>query len=255
MDSNIKKLLKEFYLIQCKGWVKNTGSGTSSAGTTLEHLFGKQEDALPLPDYLGIELKTKLITSKYEIRLFSAVLDNKPDLMNKLWQLCSWKCTRNGGTRSLYDNFNALQYSNTHRKYAFKMHINYAKKCVELLLYNNWDKKKVNIDMSWSFRELEQRLKIKLSHMALVHAEKFVNKETKEEKFKYLDMTIYKLRSFDVFLKLLEQGIISVNLKMYPFKEPERQDKFRNRETTFCIFQENLPLLFEKIDTSDYVIS
>ena len=89
MDSNIKKLLKEFYLIKCKGWVKNTGSGTSSAGTTLEHLFGKQEDALPLPDYLGIELKTKLITSKYEIRLFSAVLDNKPDLMNKLWQLCS----------------------------------------------------------------------------------------------------------------------------------------------------------------------
>lgn len=255
MKEKIKQLLKEFYLIQCKGWVKSTGSGKSAAGTTLEHLFGKQEDTLPLPDYLGIELKTKLITSNYNVRLFSAVLDNKPDLMNKLWKLCSWKCTRNGGTRELYDDFNAIDYSNTHRKYAFKMYVNYEKECVELLLYNNWNKKNVNIDMSWSFRELEQRLKIKLSYMALVHAEKFVNKETKEEKFKYLDMTIYKLRSFDVFLKLLEQGIISVNLKMYPFKEPERQDKFRNRETTFCISQENLSLLFEKIDTSDYVIS
>lgn len=109
--------------------------------------------------------------------------------------------------------------------------------------------------MSWSFRELEQRLKVKLSHMALVHAEKFVNKETKEEKFKYLDMTIYKLKDFGTFLKLLEQGIISVDLKMYPFKESERQEKFRNRETTFCISQKNLPLLFEEIDTSNYVIN
>lgn len=255
MKSSIQKLLKEFYLIQCRGWVKNTGSGKSSAGTTLEHLLGKQEDSLPLPDYLGIELKTKLITSKYDVRLFSAVLDNEPDLMNQLWEMCSWKRTRSGGSRALYDNINAIQYSNTHRKYAFKMHVNYEKECVELLLYNNWNNKNVDINMSWSFRELKQRLKVKLSYMALVHAEKFVNKETKEEKFKYLDMTIYKLKSFDTFLKLLEEGIINVDLKMYLYNEPERQDKFRNRETTFCISQENLTLLFEKIDTCDYVIN
>lgn len=255
MDLNIQKLLKEFYLIQCRGWVKSTGAGKSAAGTTLEHFLGKQEDALPLPDYLGIELKTKLITSKYDVRLFSAVLDNEPDLMNKLWKMCSWKYTKNGGMRALYDNFNAIQYSNTHRKYAFKMHVNYEKECVELLLYNNWDRKKVNIDMSWSFNELKQRLKVKLSYMALVHAKKFVNKETKEEKFKYLDMTIYKLKSFDVFLRLIEQGIISVDLKMYLYKDAERQNKFRNRETTFCISQENIPLLFEKVDTSNYVIN
>ena len=135
------------------------------------------------------------------------------------------------------------------------MHVNYAKKCVELLLYNNWDKKQVNIDMSWSFKKLEQRLKVKLSYMALVHAQKFVNSKTKETKFKFLDITVYKLKSFDVFLDLLEKGLINVDLKMYPFKDPERQNEFRNRETTFCISQDNLPLLFEKIDTSNYVIN
>ena len=41
MKEKIKQLLKEFYLIQCKNWVKSTGSGESAAGTTLEHLFGK----------------------------------------------------------------------------------------------------------------------------------------------------------------------------------------------------------------------
>ena len=99
---------------------------------------------------------------------------------------------------------------------------------------------------------VEYKKDVKVTKEVLKKLEK---EETKEEKFKYLDMTIYKLKSFDTFLKLLEQGKINVDLKMYLYNEPERQDKFRNRETTFCISQENLTLLFEKIDTSDYVIN
>ena len=67
LDENIKKLLIEFYLIQCKGWVKSQGKGTSAAGMTLEYLLGKKEDSKALPDYYGIELKTKLCTSNYPV--------------------------------------------------------------------------------------------------------------------------------------------------------------------------------------------
>lgn len=42
LDENIKKLLIEFYLIQCKGWVKSQCKGTSAAGMTLDIYLEKR---------------------------------------------------------------------------------------------------------------------------------------------------------------------------------------------------------------------
>ena len=248
IEENVKKLLVEFYLIQCKGWVKSQGKGTSAAGTTLEYLLGKKEDAKSLPDYYGIELKTKLATSTYPIRLFSAVLDNRPNVMNELYEKCSWKRTRNEGERELYDFINATKFSNTHRKYAFKLNVDRKKKRVDLLLYNNWDKKMINNNMSWSFDELELRLTTKLSCLAIIHAWKKTLKSTNSEYFKYTNMNLYYLKSFKNFIDLLDNGKIGVDLKMYPYYTGENRGKLRNRETTFVISEEDIPLLFDKID-------
>lgn len=248
LDKNVKKLLVEFYLIQCKGWVKSQGKGTSAAGKTLEYLLGKKEDAKSLPDYYGIELKTKLNTSNYPVRLFSAVLDNRPNVMNELYEKCSWKRTRHEGERELYDFINAIEFSNTHRKHAFKLYVNREKRRVELLLYNNWDSILIHNDMSWSFDELELRLTTKLSCLAIIHAQKSLLKATNTEYFKYTSLDLYQLKSFGNFIDLLESGKIAVDLKLYPYYSGENKGKLRNRETTFVIKESDIPLLFNKIN-------
>lgn len=248
LDENIKKLLVEFYLIQCKGWVKSQGKGTSAAGRTLEYLLGKKEDAKSLPDYYGIELKTKLCTSNYPLRLFSAVLDNRPNVMNELYEKCSWKRTRNEGERELFDFISSTKFSNTHRKYAFKLKVNRPKRRVELLMYNNWNKTSVYNDMSWSFDELELRLTTKLSCLAIIHAWKMTLKETDTEYFKYASINLYRLKSFENFIDLIEEGKIDVDLKLYPYYIGENKGKLRNRETTFVINESDIYLLFDKMD-------
>lgn len=248
MKGNFKKLMDEFYLIQCKNWVKSEVEGNSGAGATLEMLLGKRLDAASLPDYLGIELKTKSIYSNYAIGLFNAVLDNEPNQMDKLFERCSWKCTRNGGENELYDVIDTMGYSNEHRKYSFKLELDWEKEKVNLLIYHNWDKYHVKNNMSWSFKELELRLNKKLSYLALIHYDRYTDPKTKEIYFKYLDIAIYKLKSFTEFLELLDKGIIKVELKMFKYKEGPNKGYFRNKETTFVIDEENIKYLFDRIN-------
>lgn len=247
---NEKKLIFEFYLIHCRGWIKSQGKGTSAAGATFEYLLGKKEDTKSLPDYYGIELKTKLSTSTYPIRLFSVVPDNRPGVLNELYDNCSWSKPGYKDLKVLQAIINTTSYSNNHRRYAFKLHVNREKKRVELLVRNNWDNYYVTNDISWSFDELELRLTIKLSSLAIIHAQKETVKETKIEYFKYNTMDLYRLKSFDNFLNLLESGKIFVELKMYPYTEGELKGQFRNRETTFNINEADIPLLFDKVEAN-----
>lgn len=65
-------------------WIKNRGSGYSSAGKTLENILGKDDDIASLPDFQGVELKTKVDGSEPYIGLFSMVPDSQPLLINKI---------------------------------------------------------------------------------------------------------------------------------------------------------------------------
>ena len=168
--------------------------------------------------------------------------------MNELYEKCSWKRTRNEGERELYDFINSTKFSNTHRKYAFKLKVNRLKRCVELLMYNNWNKTPVYNDMSWSFDELELRLTTKLSCLAIIHAWKMTLKENNTDYFKYANINLYRLKSFENFIDLIEEGKIAVDLKLYPYYTGENKGKLRNRETTFVINESDISLLFDKID-------
>lgn len=65
---NITELNKKFLDIKKKGWVKSIIDGNSSVGRTFETLLGNSENSLEIPDYNGIEIKTK--TSKKNIFVY-----------------------------------------------------------------------------------------------------------------------------------------------------------------------------------------
>ena len=59
LTENLEQLKQEFIRIKKLGYVKSTRNGPTGIGKTFEDLLGKKEDALGLPDYKGIEIKTK----------------------------------------------------------------------------------------------------------------------------------------------------------------------------------------------------
>ena len=83
----IEQLEKEFKRIKNMGYVKSTRNGPTGIGKTFEDLLGKKEDALGLPDYKGIEIKTKRSYSNSYTTLFNATLHGQNNYETK--RLCS----------------------------------------------------------------------------------------------------------------------------------------------------------------------
>ena len=57
--NNIDLLINKFNNIKNMGWVSSIKKGSAGIGLTFEHLIGVNENEFEIPDFNGIELKTK----------------------------------------------------------------------------------------------------------------------------------------------------------------------------------------------------
>ena len=71
MEKEIINLYKKFINIKQKGWIKSIRKGNNGVGLTFEYLLGIQQNELQIPDYNGIEIKTKRMSSRSYLILFS----------------------------------------------------------------------------------------------------------------------------------------------------------------------------------------
>ncbi len=244
---NIKKLDIEFYKIQCKNWIPSVGTGYSGAGKTLENLLGKADDNLILPDYLGIELKTKQDGSEPFIGLFSMALDNKPLQTKRLLNIAGWPSKNNPKCKVFYATINEKDRTYIGEKHSFQLKTDYTAKVVKLCIYDHFHMEMIN-DLSWSFEQLKCRLEKKLSYLALINVKRWFSKEQNQVYYKYYKITYYKLISFERFLNLIVNGTIRVNIKISYYKSGSRIGEIHDKGSTFEISEEDLEKLFQKIE-------
>ena len=60
-------------------------------------------------------------------------------------------------------------------------------------------------------------------------------------------MTIYKLKGFQTFLQLIEEGVISIVFNIGIYKTDDKYGRIYDHGTSFKINTENIYKLFEKI--------
>ena len=73
----IKELQQEFERISQKGYIKGIYNSLSSIGRTFENELNLPRNKECVPDYKGIEIKTRRTYSKSAITLFTAVPNGK----------------------------------------------------------------------------------------------------------------------------------------------------------------------------------
>ncbi len=211
MEENINNLIKKFNKIKNLGWVKSERKGTSGIGYTFEKLIGKKEDNFFLPDFQGIEIKTKRNFSKGYLTLFNLTPDGD--------YLFPIEYIRNkyGYSDKEIPNQKIFQYSVSNENKAsfmnrfFKLKVDYNNQKIGLEIVNLLDYSK-DTSISWSFKEIKERLYNKTSYLAIVKT----NIETKNEVdyIRYYDMKIYKLRDLSTFIKPIENGTIRITFKI-----------------------------------------
>lgn len=235
------------------GWIKSKYKGSGAIGRTFEDLLGLPYNKFEIPDFNGIEIKTKRYNSKSYISLFNAAIDGKLLFQTKNFvDKFGWPNKSYPSTKVLFCDIKGEKNNYVGAKYIMHAKVNYNDKRVYL---NVFSKSGAPISLNeyyWSFDLLEKKLKRKCNFLAVVLAEnKFFDKT---EFFFYKKIIFYKLISFHNFCKLISLGIIKITFKNSIYKSGINYGKPYDHGTSFSIQLDDLDKLFYVIKWKQYDI-
>ena len=242
MSTIIKELHDKFLEIKNRGWIQGVRNGTSNIGDTFERLVGVPQNGFEIPDYKGIEIKTKRNTSKSYITLFSATPDG-PHFheVDRLKNKYGYPHSKHKEYKVLNNCVFVGYCKLIGLNYYFKLKIDRKNQKLFLLIF---DKQGILIedDVFWYFDTLKEKLCRKFSILAYINADtKNVNNI---EYFKYTKITFYLLKDFDTFIYLMEKNIIRVEFKIGVYLSGKKKGQLYDHGTSFQIKEENLHRLF-----------
>ena len=243
IESTIQELKEKFNEISKKGYIKGIYNCNSSIGRTFESELNLERNLNSKPDYKGIEIKTRRTYSKSAISLFTAVPDGEEQFeIERLKNDYGYPYKKDKRYKALYADVYGNKKNFGGAKYQYKIDIDRTEKKVYLCIY---DKMGILIERKvfWSFKYLEDKLMNKLKVLALVNT--WTNEINGWNYFKYYKIDFYILKDFDTFLKLLENGIIKITLKVDIYKDEIRYGKTYDHGCGFAIQEKDLIKLYD----------
>ena len=243
-QKTIKQLKKEFEKISKKGYIKGIYNNFASIGRTFENELNLPRNIMEIPDYNGVEIKTRRTYSKSYITLFNAVPDGeRKNEIERLKNTYGYPCKRDRRYKVLYAN----AYGNIKNfggiKYQYKLDVDRQNKKIYLCIYDRYDNL-LEREVYWSFIYLESKIILKLQTLAIVNA------WTKEidgwNYFRYHKIDFYLLKDFETFLNLIEKGIIRVTFKVDIHFDKNHYGQTYDHGCGFAIKEENITKLYTK---------
>lgn len=231
-----------------KKWYESQAKGVGAAGMTFERLLNLPNQNFEIPDFNGIEIKTKLSSKWKDVCLIGATPDSYLYEIKRLLDEHGYYDKE----YHMFKVFNHIFYANKKTyigdgKYA-KLDVDYDKKVVHLYIY---DKNGNIIDnyTSWSFDLLKEKLLRKDKYLILAYAKKkyIYENDTPIELFNYYKYNFYILNDFEKFLKELANGTIYVKIGIGFYKTAEKFGDMNYHGTNFCIDEDQMEKIFTKI--------
>lgn len=237
------ELLKNAFLrIKKLGYVKVNKGGLTRVEKTFKDLL-KREDISK--NYLkGIEIKEKRGCSRNYVKIFVDTPKGRSE--QELKRLKNLYGTTSLVLKNKILNVSVQANSSTlvATRFLFKLDIDKNEKKIYLIVYDKY-MTLLEKRVYWDFLDLKRKLEKEITYLALLKAWPQYVKGI--EYCKFYDMEFYKLKSFDNFLNLVEEGTIRVTFKVDVFKKGCNAGEINDKGTSFEIQEIDLVRLFELI--------
>ena len=241
---DLEELTSKITNIKSKGWIKAVNNHTSGIGLTLEHELGVNSGDFEIPDYGQIELKTKKINSEPYTTLFNATPDSYLFEIKRIQEEYGYPHSKNPNFKVFNVSFDGSNYKSIGNKFLFILNVDWNKKIVILKVFDKYSKRLIDDKISWSFELLKEKLYRKLKYLMFIKAKR--KYEFPYVYYKYTQAQFYILRSFDDFLKAIEQGNIRVTFKINAILNGKNNGKMHDHGTSFEIKETDLDKIFIK---------
>ena len=147
MDDSLQELLKKTNDVIKKGWIKSSYNGFGGGGGTFENAIGLSNNNFEIPDYSGIEIKTKISFKENHITLFCSAPDSFLFEIQRIYNTYGYK------TNSSKKVFNISVYANRiiyYKENYYQLKVDKLREKIILYIYDK-NKKLIDTDVSWSF--------------------------------------------------------------------------------------------------------
>lgn len=243
VDESVRILKRKFLEIRTMEYVKSVRRGSTGIGATFEALLGKAQDSLEIPDFGGVEIKTRRGYSKALINLFTAVPTGSSFYeVKRLRDTYGYRDSKDRNLKRLNTEVDAKEYIRVGIYYYFMLRVERELQRLVLCVYDI-NKNLIDESTYWDLDILEEKLIRKSSFLALVKA--WPNRINGVDYYKYYKMTVYKLKSFDSFLKALEDGIIKVKFLIGNYYDEKRYGMVHSHGVIFSISEDDLNKIFD----------
>ncbi|MBQ2639458.1 MAG: MvaI/BcnI restriction endonuclease family protein [Bacilli bacterium] len=241
MEKNMQELYNKFIELRNKGYVKSISKNRNSSGITLEYYLETTSGDICIPDFKNIEIKCISVYSKSKINMFSSSPDGCYILPTQ------YLADNYGYPDNDFKNINIFKgtigiYLTKIGNFYFSIVVNNKSKRIYLKVYDKY-KKFLNNDIYWDFDSIEEKLIRKMSNLAIITNYK-MEKYGKIYYF-YNSIKFYQLKSFNVFLLLIEKNIIKVRFNIGVYKSGYKLGKLHDHGTSFVISDKDLVKLFD----------
>ena len=246
MQKEMDELKKKFYEIKNKEWIESAREDFGGIGITFEKLLGIESNELEIPDFGEIEIKTKTCGSNSQTTLFNCV-PTGPHYheVERLKELYGYPDSILKSSNVLNVELKCNKMVKIKTNFYFMIKINYESKKIYLFIYNK-NKSLIEKSVYWDFDILEEKLYRKLKYLAIVMAKKKLINGKKY--FKYYKMEVLRLKSFETFIKLIENGDVNISFKIGVFRTGKKAGKIHDHGTSFVIGEYNIHKLYERIE-------
>jgi hypothetical protein len=247
LNNFLKELESKFKEIKELGWVKSIQKGHGGIGVTFEDLLGIENNSLEIPDYNGIEIKTKRDYSKSFITLFNMTPTGKYyHEIERLLNEYGYPDINDTKFKVLNNSVISNRRTCIGTNYQFMLKVDKIERKIYLCIFDKLGYL-IEKNIYWDFDLIKEKLYRKMKIIALISAtRKFINKD---EYFKYYKMEIFYLKDFETFINLIEDGIIRINFKIGVFKNGKRIGQIHDHGTSFNIKKEDFNKLYNKYNT------
>ena len=170
IEESIRKLQKKFLEIKKMEYVKSVRSGSTGVGATFEALLGKNEDSFEIPDFEGIEIKTRRGYSKSLICLFNAVPTGSSFYeVKRIRDRYGYPDTNDKNLKRFQASIGANEIGKVGLFYSFRLKVDRERERLLLLVYD-WNQVLIDDTTYWDFDILKEKLIRKVNVMAVIKA-------------------------------------------------------------------------------------
>lgn len=249
MNNNILELKRRIDNIKKKGWLPCQTKNYGAIGIKIEQLLNINTNNFEIPDYNGIEIKTKKSILTTTITLFSASPDSYLYEIKRLHSLYAYPYKNNPNFKVLNKTIIQGRLTYIYNGIYFTLKVDKQNERVLLIVLNS---ELIIIDSNthWSFSLLKEKLERKLKYLCYIHADTFYSNSQLYAKYK--NDNYYRLKSFDKFIELIENGKISITFRIGVFNTGTKKGQIHDHGTVFSIEEKNIEKLFDKIDINIY---